>query len=83
MLANKAVILYEAGPVRLNFWSAIRSGWNAYLAVRQRRRTLIALSRLPPRLIKDMGYDPDSVYRVLDSPWDELYAVVRQTRRKW
>jgi uncharacterized protein YjiS (DUF1127 family) len=83
MLVNKAVLLYEAEPVSLNFWNAIRSGWNAYLAVRQQRRTLLALSRLHPRLIKDIGYEPDSVYRVLDSPWDELYTAVRQTRRKW
>ena len=83
MLANKTVILYEAQPVSLKLWKAVRSGWKAYLAFRQQRRTLRALSYLHPRLIRDIGYEPDNVYQVLDSPWDELYAAVRQRHRKW
>ncbi|WP_444728897.1 hypothetical protein [Neoaquamicrobium sediminum] len=30
------------------------------------------LSRLPVHVIRDMGFDPESVYAALDGSWDEV-----------
>jgi uncharacterized protein YjiS (DUF1127 family) len=38
----------------------------------QERQVIVALSRLGPRLIRDMGFDPEQVYEALDGTWDEV-----------
>ncbi|MGQ2901668.1 hypothetical protein [Neoaquamicrobium sediminum] len=65
------------GPVhfrgaRYDFLGTLRAGWQAMLAHREERRTIVKLSRLPVHVIRDMGFDPESVYAALDGSWDEV-----------
>lgn len=46
--------------------------WRSFLRRWQERRTLVRLSRLAPHIIRDMGFDPDSIYDEIDGSWDEV-----------
>jgi uncharacterized protein YjiS (DUF1127 family) len=46
--------------------------WRKFVRRRQEHRALVNLSRLPPHLIRDMGFDPERIYDALDGTWDEL-----------
>jgi uncharacterized protein YjiS (DUF1127 family) len=48
------------------------AGLRAMRCYRSERQALIALSRLDPRLIRDLGFDPEQVYEALDGTWDEV-----------
>ncbi len=61
-----------ARAVRYDFLATLRAGWRAMLAHREERRTIVKLSRLPVHVIRDMGFDPESVYEALDGSWDEV-----------
>ncbi len=58
--------------VRYDFLGALIAGWRAFRQRRQERRTLVEISRLGPRAIRDMGLDPEQVYSALDGSWDEV-----------
>jgi uncharacterized protein YjiS (DUF1127 family) len=58
--------------VRYDLLGALQAAWHAFGQHRQDRRTLITISRMSPRLIRDMGFDPDRVYEALDGTWDEV-----------
>ncbi|WP_309084836.1 DUF1127 domain-containing protein [Chelativorans sp.] len=62
---HKARLRY-AWPGTLQAW------WNAMRRHRRERRTLVALSRLDQRILRDMGFDPEEVYEALDGGWDEV-----------
>jgi uncharacterized protein YjiS (DUF1127 family) len=57
---------------RYDFFGALLAGWHAFRQRRRERRTLVAVSRLDPHMIRDMGFDPDQVYAALDGSWDEI-----------
>lgn len=61
-----------------NFWTAIHAAWQAYAMVRQQRKEYLALLRLSPRLIHDMGFKPEDVYEAFSGGWYELDPVVRR-----
>jgi uncharacterized protein YjiS (DUF1127 family) len=46
--------------------------WGVALDRRKERRALVRLSRLPPHLIRDVGLEPERVYKALDGSWDEV-----------
>jgi uncharacterized protein YjiS (DUF1127 family) len=52
-------------PARHGVADAVRDLWAAFLHRREERRTLVALSRLGPRAMRDMGLDPEQVYEAL------------------
>lgn len=58
--------------IRYDFLGTLLAGWRAMRRHRQERRQLVALSRLGPRLIRDIGFDPEDIYRALDGSWDEV-----------
>ncbi|PRD40890.1 hypothetical protein C5748_24380 [Phyllobacterium phragmitis] len=58
--------------VRYDFLGTLKAGWRAMRRHRQERRALVALSRLPPHVIRDMGCDPEQIYAALDGSWDEV-----------
>lgn len=47
--------------------------WRNALARRRHRRLLRQLGRLSPRLIADMGFDPDEVLGAAENSWDEWH----------
>jgi uncharacterized protein YjiS (DUF1127 family) len=51
---------------------ALRAGWQTFLNRREERRTIVAISRLGPHLIRDMGLDPERIYEELRGGWDEV-----------
>lgn len=63
---------FEREGVRYGFLGALEAGWRAMRRHRQERRALVSLSRQDPRLLRDMGFDPEEVYRALDGSWDEV-----------
>lgn len=79
MSVNESVLPYEAELNRLNVWHALCAGWRTYTAIRRRRRELLALSHLEPRLLRDIGFEPDTVYQALDGCWDQLYLLGKPT----
>lgn len=38
----------------------------------EEHRTIVQLSRMSPRLLGDMGFDPDVIYGAVDGTWDEV-----------
>jgi hypothetical protein len=63
---------FRDGRARYDFMGTLLAGWRAMRRHRQRRREIVAISRHGPRLIRDMGFDPEEVYKVLDGSWDEV-----------
>jgi uncharacterized protein YjiS (DUF1127 family) len=47
--------------------------WRNERARRQQRRLLRGLARLSPRLIADMGIDPDAARAAAEDSWDEWH----------
>lgn len=64
----------------LSLWVALQAAWRAYYGVRCLRRELRCLSLMSPRLIRDIGFNPEQVYRVLDGTWDELMPNIQDYR---
>lgn len=58
--------------VRYDLLGTLRAGWLAMRRHREERRTMVTLSRLPPHVIRDMGFDPELIYAALDGSWDEV-----------
>ncbi|WP_163271471.1 hypothetical protein [Chelativorans alearense] len=58
--------------VRYDFLGTLLVGWRAMRLHRRERRAMVAISRLDPRLISDMGFDPERIYEALDGSWDEV-----------
>ena len=63
---------YEARRMRYDFLGALQVGWRAFVAHRRERDTVIALARLSPRALRDIGIDPEQVYDAVDGGWDEI-----------
>ena len=40
-------------------------------------RTVTTLSRLGPRRLRDMGFDPEAIYDAVDGSWNEVPARSR------
>ena len=68
-----------ADGARYDLWGTLRAGWRAVLRHREERRIVVALSRKPPRLLRDMGMDPEQVYAALDGSWDEVDPASRRS----
>lgn len=60
-------IVYRADLV-----STLRVGWHAMRRHRENHRALVALAQKPPRLLRDMGLDPERLYEALDGTADEV-----------
>ncbi|MCT7375907.1 hypothetical protein [Chelativorans salis] len=63
---------FRKGRVRYDFLGTLLAGWRAMRLHRRERRAIVAISRLDPRLISDMGFDPERIYEALDGSWDEV-----------
>ncbi|MEX0955650.1 MAG: DUF1127 domain-containing protein [Rhizobiaceae bacterium] len=63
---------FETKRIRYDFFGALQAGWRAFVAHRRERSTVIALARLSPRMLRDMGIDPERVYEAVDGSWDEI-----------
>lgn len=66
-----SIRLYQR-RARTDWLKALSAAWRAFRDLRQDRRTIVTLSRLDPRLIRDAGFDPDLIYEALDGTWDEI-----------
>lgn len=44
----------------------------AFVRRRSERRALARLSRLPERLVRDAGFDPETVRDAVSGTWDEV-----------
>ena len=60
---------------RPGFLGAMYARWQAHLLRRKERRMMVDLSRLPPHLIRDMGFDPEQIYYELRGSWEEIAQV--------
>lgn len=68
---------YGPRPVRRpnflsRFGASLASAATAAGRHRDERREVIQLSRLDPRRLNDMGFDPEAIYDAVDGTWDEL-----------
>lgn len=63
------------GTSRYDFLGALGAGWQAFRQRRRERRDLVRISRLGPRIIRDIGLDPEEVYEALDGSWDEVEPI--------
>jgi hypothetical protein len=54
-------------PLRAALWS--------YRRRLEEHRILIDLSRKDPRLLRDMGFDPEEIYDAVANAWDEARAT--------
>ncbi len=53
------------------------------IARRQRKHLFRRLSRMSPRLLADMGVDPDEARRAAESSWDELRPDLMLRNAPW
>ena len=65
----------DTQPVWQQLTGALGAIRQAFLRRRKERREIIAISRLGPRLISDMGLDPERVHEALEGTWDEVQPV--------
>lgn len=63
---------FREGRTRYDFIGTLLAGLRAMRRHRRERQAIIAISRLDPRLISDMGFDPELMYEALDGSWDEI-----------
>lgn len=80
-----AAFTYDSPKIRseygsLTFWAAIRAGWDAYRQVSRLRSELHELAMLSPRLIQDVGFDPEKIYGTMNGTWDELLPNIQDYR---
>ena len=64
-----------------SLYNALRAAWRAYAAVRRQRRVMFALSKKSPRVLRDMGFDPEAVYQFCGHNWDKLDPAIRDYYR--
>ncbi len=57
---------------RADLLGTLRVGWHAMRRHREAHRALVALAQKPPRLLRDMGLDPERLYEALDGTADEV-----------
>lgn len=62
----------DLGPYRSDLAATLLVGWRAMRRHRENHRALVELSRKPPRLLRDMGLDPERLYEMLDGTPDEV-----------
>ena len=46
--------------------------WTEFVAARRQHRTLVALSRMRPERLRDMGFEPAAIYAAVRGTWDEV-----------
>jgi hypothetical protein len=54
---------------------ALRAGWQTLLRRQEERRAIVAISRLGPHIIRDMGLDPERIHEELRGGWDAIDPV--------
>ncbi|WAJ28989.1 hypothetical protein [Antarcticirhabdus aurantiaca] len=52
--------------------AALIALWTRFRDRRRERRALVALARRDPRLLEDMGLDPETIYAALDGTTDAV-----------
>lgn len=57
--------------------SAIGAAYGRALQRQRDRRLIAELSRRNPRVLADMGFDPDAIYAAVESTWDAAPAAHR------
>ena len=53
---------------------SLRALLASWWAARAQRRLIARLSRLSPRRLRDLGYNPADIYRAVEGTWDEVTA---------
>ena len=66
---------FRKRPVRHDLLGALRAGWQSFLRRREERRAMVAISRLDPHLIRDVGFDPAQVHKAVGGGWDAIDPV--------
>ncbi|MCK5933118.1 MAG: DUF1127 domain-containing protein [Fulvimarina manganoxydans] len=61
--------------LRFGILATLRVGMRAMRDHRRARRNWVYLSRMPPRLLRDMGLEPEEIYQKLDGTFDEVGPV--------
>jgi len=64
--------VYRDAPTPPDFLDAVRAGWQEFLRLRRERQTMVTISRLGPRVIRDIGLDPERVRQAVGDGWDDL-----------
>lgn len=64
--------VYRDAPAAPDFLGALNAGWQEFVRLRRERQAMVAISRLGPRAIQDIGPDPERVREVAGGGWDDL-----------
>ena len=67
--------VFREQPARVDLLDFLRAGWRAWLRRREERRAIVAISRLAPHVIRDIGFEPERIYEALEGSWDEVDPV--------
>lgn len=51
---------------------SFRALFTHWRTARAERRQIACLSRLSPRMLRDLGYHPADIYRAVEGTWDEV-----------
>ena len=62
---------------------AIRAAWHAWLRRRADRNALALAGLRGPRLVADMGLDPEAVRAATGGSWDDLSPNGFLVHRRW
>ena len=66
---------FPTQPIWQDLVGAQIAGWQTFLRRREEHRRVAAISRLGPRLIRDMGLDPERIHEALEGTWEEVQPV--------
>jgi uncharacterized protein YjiS (DUF1127 family) len=65
-------------PATTSPLAAVVDGIRNAIARFRYRRTILSLSRLPPHLLRDMGFEPEAVYEAAEGDWRWIDASGRR-----
>ena len=65
-------------PIRTSLFAPFAEAWHTFHRRIEEQRILVSLSRKNPRLLRDMGFEPDEIYDTVRNTWDEVPPARRR-----
>jgi uncharacterized protein YjiS (DUF1127 family) len=65
-------------PARTSVFAPFVEAWRTFRRRIEEHRVLVSLSRKNPRLLRDMGFEPDEIYDTVRNTWDEVPPARRR-----
>lgn len=68
-------VAYHPIPARTGFFRAIARAFQTVGKDFADYRELVRISRMSPRMIRDMGFDPAEIYAAVEPDWGDVHNM--------